>query len=169
MQLREAGLLGEGFRQHLRPEARSAHAEHDGIAEILSLHAAGKILVVGDVGGRRAVQPAQPFVLVVIGPDRLVLLPQAADGRRCTPILGAVSHGLPDAVAEHELLPVDAAVERSRTLLRDRAIELVGGIRKQLDAVLDQFFRDGVERDAGFFELFQHALCVLDILLEAVP
>ena len=169
VQLREAGFFGERFRQHFRPEARSAHAEHDGIAEILSLHAAGKILVVGDVGGRGAVQPAQPFVLVVTGPDRFVLLPQAADCRRCAPILGALLHGLPDAVAERELLPVDAAAERGRALLRDRAIELVGGIRKQLDAVLDQFFRDGVERDAGLFEFFQHAPCVLDILLEAVP
>ena len=90
VQLREAGFLREGFRQHFRPEARSAHAEHDGVAEILPLHAAGKILVVGDVGGGRAVQPAQPFVLVVIGPDRFVLLPQAADRRRRAPVLGAL-------------------------------------------------------------------------------
>ena len=79
MQFREAGLPGEGFRQHFRTQARSAHAEHDGIAEILSLHALGKVLVIGDVGGGRAVQPAQPFVLVVIAPDRLVLVPEPAD------------------------------------------------------------------------------------------
>ena len=168
MQFREAGFLRKGFRQHFRPEARAAHAEHDGIAEILSLHAAGKILVIGDVGGGGAVQPAQPFVLVVIGPDRFVLLPQAADCCRCAPVLGAFLDGLLDAVAERELLPVDAAAERGRALVRDRAIELVGGIGEQLDAVLDQFFRDGVERDAGFFELFQHVPRVLDIFFEAV-
>ena len=40
VQLREAGLLAEGLGQHLRPEARSAHAEHDGVGEFLALHAA---------------------------------------------------------------------------------------------------------------------------------
>ena len=168
VQFRKAGLLREGLRQHFRPEARSAHAEHDRIAEILSLHAPRKILVIGDVGCRRAVQPAQPFVLVVIGPDRFVLLPQPADRRRSAPVLGAFLDGLPDAVAECELLPVDAAAERGRALVRDRAVELVGGVGKQLDAVPDQFVRDGVERDAGFFELFEHAAGILDILLEAV-
>jgi hypothetical protein len=74
----------------------------------------------------------------------LVVLPQAADCSRSAPVLGAVSYGLLDAVAERELLAVDAAYERCRTLLRDRTIELVGGIREQLDAVPDQFLRDGV-------------------------
>ena len=42
-----------------------------------------KILVVGDIGRRRAVQPSEPLVLVVIGPDRSILLPQTADPGRC--------------------------------------------------------------------------------------
>src|SRR5207302_8970723 len=100
--------------------------------------------------------------------DRFVFLPEAADCSRCTPVPAALLHNLPDAVAERELLPVDAAAERSGALVRDRAVKLVGGVGKQLDAVLDQFGGDGVERDAGFFELFQHAAGVVDILLEAV-
>src|SRR5258708_38460122 len=32
----EAGLLVEGLRQHFRPEARPAHAEHHDVGEVLS-------------------------------------------------------------------------------------------------------------------------------------
>ena len=58
--------------------------------------------------------------------------------------------------------------EHGRALVGHRAIKLVGGIREQPDAVLDQFGGDGIERDAGFIELRQHVPGVLDILLEAV-
>ena len=162
VQLREAGLSGKGFRQHFRPEARSAHAEHHGVGEFLPLHALRKILVVGDIGGGRATQPAQPFVLVVAGPDRLVLLPEFSDFCRSTPFLGALLDRLGDAGAERQLLPVDAAAERGRALVGHCAIELVGGVGELLDAVLDQFGSDGVERDARLLELFEHVPCFLD-------
>ena len=68
VQLGKARLLCEGFGQHFRSKARSAHAEHYGIAEILPLHALPVILVIGDIGRGRTVEPAQPFVLVGAGP-----------------------------------------------------------------------------------------------------
>ncbi|HVQ69645.1 MAG TPA: bifunctional transaldolase/phosoglucose isomerase, partial [Bradyrhizobium sp.] len=43
-----------------------------------------------------------------------------------------------------------AAAERRRALVGDRAVKLVGSVRKQLDAVLDQFRRDRIQRNAGF-------------------
>ncbi|MGY4314565.1 hypothetical protein ACVWW1_003892 [Bradyrhizobium sp. JR3.5] len=168
VQPREAGLVREGLRQHLRPEARSAHAEHNGVGEVLALHALGEILVVGDVGGRGAGQPAQPFVLVIAGPDRLVLVPEPSDLGRRTPFLGAFLDRLLDAGAERQLLMVDAAAERGRALVGDRAVQLVGRVGEQLDAVLDQLLGDRIERDAGLLQLLQHVAGVLDILLEAV-
>ncbi|MFK4398648.1 hypothetical protein ABIF31_005205 [Bradyrhizobium elkanii] len=50
----------------------------------------------------------------------------------------------------------------------DRAVELVGRVGEQLDAVLDQLLGDRIERDAGLLQLLQHMAGVLDILLEAV-
>ena len=52
--------------------------------------------------------------------------------------------------------------------MRDRAVKLVSGIRKQLDAIPDQFGRDRIERNAGLFELGEDVSRVLDIFLEAV-
>jgi hypothetical protein len=101
----------ECLRQHFGTEARSAHPEHHGIAEILSLHAPGKVLVVGDVGRGRAVQPAEPLVLVVVAPDRFVLVPEPANFGVRTPVLGALLDRLLDAVAERELRGVNAAAE----------------------------------------------------------
>ena len=152
MQFREAGLLREGLRQHFRTEARSAHAEHHGVGEVLPLHALRIILVIGDIGSRGAVEPAQPFVFVAAAPDRFVVLPEPADFCRCAPVLGGLLDRLGDGAAELQLLAVDAAAEHAGALVRDRAVKLVGGIGEQPDAVLDQFGGDGVERDAGFFE-----------------
>ena len=111
-QFGKARLLREGLRQHFRPEARAAHAEHDGVGEFLALHALRKILVVGDIGFGRAVEPAEPFVLVIAGPDRFVLLPQPANFRGRAPFLRALGHGLAEPVAERKLLRIDAAGER---------------------------------------------------------
>ena len=111
VQLRKARLSRKSFRQHFGPEARSAHAEHDSIGEFLPLHAARKILVVGDVGFPCAVEPAEPFVLVIAGPHRLVLLPQPANFRRGTPIFRAFRHGLAEPVAKRKGLRVNAISE----------------------------------------------------------
>ena len=107
MQFREAGLLCEGLGQHFGPEARSAHAEHDRIAEILSFHAMGIILVIGDVGCGRTVEPAQPLVFVGSGPHRFIVLPEPADFRRGSPLFGSLLHRLADIAAEAERLPVE--------------------------------------------------------------
>jgi len=53
-------------------------------------------------------------------------------------------------------------------LCATRAVKLVGGIREQFDAILDQFGGDRIERDAGFLEFCQHALRILDIFFETV-
>ena len=169
MQLRKTGLLRKGLGQHFGPEARSAHAEHHGVGEILPLHALGKILVVGDVGCCRAVQPAQPFVFVGRRSRPICRCCQSrrifADARQSSVLF---STALREVVAERQRLAVDAGAEHGGALVRDRAVELVGGIGEQLDAVLDQLGGDRIERDAGFLEFGEHAPGVLDIFLEAV-
>ncbi len=102
-----------------------------------------EILVIGDVGCGRAGQPAEPFVLV---------------GRRSRPICRAArAGGFWRTRASPRCFPrppcrgccrapvslaVDAAAQHRRALVRDGAVELVGGVGEQLDAVLDQFGRD---------------------------
>ncbi len=66
------------------------------------------------------------------------------------------------------MLPINAVREHGRALVRDRPVKLVGGIGKQLDAVLDQIIGDRVERDAGLLQLGEDAPGVLDIFLKAV-
>src|SRR5581483_3229749 len=104
MQLREAALRRESLGEHFGPEARAAHAEHDGVGEFLALHASREILVVGDIGVSSTGEPSQPLVLVVAGPDRLVLAPQPADLCRGAPFLAVLLDRLLDACAERKLL-----------------------------------------------------------------
>src|ERR1700745_2878618 len=75
----ESPFFRKRLCEHFGAEAGTSHAEHDGVGKLLSLHALCIILIIGDIGFGRAVQPAQPSVLVVIGPDRFVLLPKPAD------------------------------------------------------------------------------------------
>ena len=168
VQFRESGLLVEGLRQHLGSQARSAHPEHHRVGKMLSLDAVGEVLVIGDISGGGAAQPAEPFVLVVPGPDRFVVLPEPAYLARRAPGLRARLDRLAELAAQCQLLPVDAAAEHRRALVRHRAVQLVGGVGEQFHAVLDQIGGDGIERDAGLLELGQHAPCVLDILLQTV-
>ena len=53
----------------------------------------------------------------------------------------AFSTALARVLAQLQLLAVDAGAEHAGALVRDRAIELVGGIGEQPDAVLDQLGR----------------------------
>ena len=168
MQFRKAGLLRKRLGEHFRPKARSAHAKHDGIGEVLPLHAVREVLVIRDIGRAGAVQPAQPFVFVGPRPDRFVALPEPSDLAGRAPFLSARFNRLGQAPSDRQLLAVDTGPEHDCALMRDRAVKLIGGIREQVNAVLDQIGRDVVERDTGFFELFEHAPRILDIFLEAV-
>ncbi len=100
MQFRKARFTRKCLRQHLRAEARSAHAEHDGVAELLPFHALRKVLVVGDIGRGSAGQPAQPLVFVGPGPDRFVVLPEPAYLAGCAPVFGCLLDRLADLASE---------------------------------------------------------------------
>src|SRR6202030_123234 len=84
------------------------------------------------------------------------------------PFLGTVFDSFLDAGAKRELLAVDTLAEHRRALMRHSAIKLVGGVRKQLDAVLDELSGDCIKRDAGFFEVGEDVPGILDVFLKAV-
>ena len=96
------------------------------------------------------------------------MLPEPADFADGAPVFGAFLDRFAELGAERQRLPVDAFAEHGGALVRNRAIELVGGIGEQLDAVLDQFGGDGIERDAGFLQFGQNMPGVLDIFFQAV-
>ena len=168
VKFREAGPLVEGLRQHLRPEARPAHAEHHDVGEVLALHTVRKVLVIGDIGRGGAGQPAQPLAFIGPGPERVVALPEPAYLGRRAPVLGVFLDSLAEAASERQLLAVDIVAEHRCALVRDRPVKLVGGVGEQLDAVLDQIGRDRIERDAGFLKLCEDVFGIPDILLKTV-
>jgi hypothetical protein len=103
------GFLAQRFRQHFRPEARSAHAEHDRVGEILPLSRAAQILVVGDVGSRRALS-ASPAICPRRCRSRPICRAATAGGScRRAPFLGAFFDGLADARRRAPASAVDAA------------------------------------------------------------
>src|SRR4029077_6750782 len=90
------------------------------------------------------------------------------DFRRGAPFLSFPFDRLADAVRKRKLLRVDLSAQHRGALLCDRAVKLVGRIGEQSDTILDEFSRDGIERDAGSFELGEDVLGFLDVFLEAV-
>ena len=67
----------ENLCQHFGAEARTAHPEQQDVGEPLPLHLLRKGLVAGEfvAGGLDAIEPAEPLVLVGIGPERVVMRP----------------------------------------------------------------------------------------------
>src|SRR5581483_9543446 len=108
------------------------------IGEVLSLHASRIIFVIGDVGLRRAVEPAEPFVLVISGPYRLVLAPEPPDLGLGAPFLAALVHRLLDRVAKREFLRINGRTKHGCALGGDGAVKLVGGIREEFYTIPDQ-------------------------------
>ena len=77
----EAGLLSEGYREHLGAEARAAHAEQQNGLEASRFDVgcesrkSGEILLLA----LDDVNPAQPLFLAIAGPECWVLTPEAID------------------------------------------------------------------------------------------
>ncbi len=96
------------------------------------------------------------------------MLPEAAYLGGCAPVFGSLLDRLADVASERQRLPVDTGAQHRCALVRHRAVKLVGGVGEQFDAVLDQFGRDRIERDAGFLKLGEEVFGILDIFFEAV-
>ena len=78
VEARPAGLIAEGFAQHFRPQARPAHAQQHDIGEAALLYLRRKALQPADIGQFPLDdgEPADPFLLVRPGPQRLVAGPE---------------------------------------------------------------------------------------------
>jgi len=62
-----------------------------------------------------------------------------------TAVFGGFLDGLGDGGAQRQLLSVDAMAQYDGAFMRDRAVELVGGIGEQLHAFIHQFGGNGIE------------------------
>ena len=170
MQLRKAGSFRKSLGQHFGAQARTAHAEHDGIAEFLPFDALCVVLVVGSpvVFGGGARQPAQPFVFIGTCPDRFIALPQSADGAGGAPFFGGGGDRLRHAAAERQCLLPDRIAQDFRALVCDSAKQLVGGIGEELHAFLHKVAGDGIERNPAAREVGQYLPCLVHVLFKAV-
>ena len=89
MKARPAGLSSERFAEHFRAQARSSHSQQDKIAKSALLHFLRKAQQTVNIGQLLLydVQPADPFVLVGPGPQRLVAGPKPANSPVLAPDL----------------------------------------------------------------------------------
>ena len=95
------------------------------------------------------VQPAEPFVLVRPGPQRLIAGPKPPNAPARAPNLHLrVESGLHLRGARPDFQSGAIAVQKCAPAPRDGAEQLVERIRELLHALLDQFFRDLLQRDA---------------------
>ena len=80
MQAREAGRLRVGQREHFGTKAGSAHAEQQNVGEAGGLDFVGEGFQFGGVGELifGDAEPAQPFGLVFVGPERGVAAARGA-------------------------------------------------------------------------------------------
>ncbi len=81
MQLRKARDLAEGHCQHVGAQTGAAHAQQQDVGEVFLLyvgHGGTQLIAVGDLLGGD-VEPAHPVGFVRAGPERSVVLPEAAD------------------------------------------------------------------------------------------
>ena len=87
VEARPTRLPPEGRAQHFRTEARAAHAQQDDVGEAALLYLLGKALQPINIGQLLLddVQPAEPFVLVRPGPQRLVPGPKAPNAAVLAP------------------------------------------------------------------------------------
>src|SRR5205085_12368393 len=127
---------------------------------MLLLDLAGKGVVFGNLAVIERIEPAEPAILIAVGPERLVALPKLADLPVRAPLVGNFLDAFLQVLIERKLLPVDPVAENLNALVRDRAKELVGGIGKQPHPVADELVGDRLQRDAGAVDLAEHALRV---------
>ena len=117
---------------------------------------------------RDDIEPAEPFALIRICPDRRIAGPQRADGAFGAPLLRESLRVLFDVCRQFDVLRIDARSENRGTLLRDRAEQLVESFGEQLHAVFDQRIGNRVERNAALREIGKNALGIRDVLLKAI-
>ena len=167
-QRREAFARAVGRGEHLRAEARSAHAEHDDVGEAARAHVLGEGLVVRDV--REFVldnaQPRQPPVLVGVAPQGLVARPETADRAGHAPGFHGLAGLRRQRVAEHQGLAVELGPEEADALARHRAEQLVGRVDEELHALLDELSCDGIDVDPGLRKPRHHGLGARDVLFD---
>src|SRR5437588_2539418 len=81
-------FLSEYFGQYLRTKARAPHPKQQRVAEPLASYFASEVGEFRDILALRAVEPAEPFVLVGIRPEGFVFPEKPANVSLRAPILG---------------------------------------------------------------------------------
>src|SRR5579871_291409 len=114
LQARKARGFAKCFGKYLGPEARAAHAEHNGVREASVLHPPGERLVALDrlLLAFNGVEPAEPLVLVGAGPQRCVALPQRTYLAAGAPLLFGLDDVFLDYRAEFQSLSIDLRAEQ---------------------------------------------------------
>ena len=145
MQSRPAVLVAKGYGQHLWTEARTAHAEKRRILEIPLFDLVGKRDVFGDLAIVDGIKPAEPAILIAIGPQRCVAPPKPPHLAVRAPFVGGFINRFFKVLIEHKCLRIDSLAEDFNSLVRDRAKKLVGGVGKEPYAVANELIGDRLQ------------------------
>ena len=95
VEARPTRLPSEGLAEHFRPQARPSHPQQDNVGEPALLHLLSKVEQPLNIGqlSLHSVQPADPLVLVPLGPKRIVAGPKPPNESLLAPDLHFLTEG----------------------------------------------------------------------------
>ncbi len=169
VQLGKAFDPTERHLEDLGAEARSAHPQEQGVADILLLGQLGDPLEPLQVGLELVLgdsQPAQPVGLIATGPEGGVPSPQTSHLPVRLPIIERRLHLCGVCVGQPAGLPPSHRLRRRLTAILDGAEQLGESLREQPHAVGEQPVGDVTQGDVQLLEGSERAPCTLEILLQ---
>src|SRR5262249_47968970 len=160
-------LSPKGFRQHLGPQTRSAHAKQHGMRELLLTNVfckcfkpPGPLALLLDYA-----EPAQPLAFVGSRPYPGIACPEPAHHPTDPPRLQRCRTRAFELRRQFETLAVQRIAKKRPALARDGAEQLVERVGEELHALLHQLRCYLVKRDARFVQPAQDLVGPIDILL----
>ncbi len=155
VQAREARSLREGELRAPRAKAGTAHAEQKDVGEASGFDFSGEHRELRGVGNLIVgnAKPAQPFGLVIVGPEAGVELPEAPYFSAGTPVIKVFFYRTIQISGKGSGLRIDLRRGGALGIFFDRGEQGVKGIGEKFDAVGGQFVGHIFHDDANAREV----------------
>ena len=169
-ELRAPFLYTKGLREDFGTKARTSHPEQHRVGKSLTANVLRNppqfLQAIGFFFHNR--EPANPFRFIGVGPEPGVACPELTHLAVAAPVLERSLHSSVEIGGEIDVLAVELVAQHLCALARHRAEQLVEGVGKRLNALLDQFSGHGVNRDIGLGQAVHHLLRLSDTSFETI-